>query len=467
MHPDDLLVIQACAASPSHAVSAWTELVESHGWMTLPNSVARFLPMIHLNTRSSTDVPYADRLRGVYRASWAGNLTRIAVVKPLLVELRQAGVDPVVIKGAALCALTDRWGFRRMGDLDLVVPSKSAGLIARLLREQSFSRITPEEAAHHSDVEGTWEGPHEALVDIHFGDRWSRYIGVASGTSIVRESQGFDWRIPSPEACLVIALEHGRIGAGAGDSLQTTLDLHTLSSLCNPEVAEPLLRKADVAAMAHWHAQRLQAAIGTQTPSWLVMVSPNPLPVSAAPAKPRHRTASISTILRRMREWRLRRVRQLDRRRTWGGVNPARLPYALWMESGMLGSLERALYRIGFAPIPDPRRKPVGSTQTQSPPQLAVGGVPRRDLRTRVDLGRDVDHGRRIRVRLPSGLEHRRFLFVGHRCRGLINPKSSPVIDVDLDSQDVGVMDVSLRLYWDVMPMEQITGELRVEWVRA
>lgn len=467
MHRDDLLVIQACAASPSHAVSAWTELVESHGWMTLPNSVARFLPMIHLNTRGSADVPYADRLRGVYRASWAANLTRIAVVKPLLLELRQAGVEPLVIKGAALCALTDRWGFRRMGDLDLVVPSKSAGLVARLLREQSFSRITPEEAAHHSDVEGTWEGPHEALVDIHFGDRWNRYIGVASGTSMVRHSQGLDWRIPSPEACLVIALEHGRMGAGAGDALQTTLDLHALSSLCNPEVAEPLLRNADVAATALWHAQRLQAAIGTQTPSWLLMVSPTTLPVSAPSGNPRRRSASIHTVLRRLREWRLRRVRQRDRWRTWGGANPAQLPYALWMESGMLGSLERTLHRIGLDPIPDPRREPVESMQPQSPPQLAVGGVPRRDLRARVDLGQHVKHRGRIRVRLPAGLEHRRFLFVGHRCRGLINPKSTPVIDVDLDGQDVGVMDVSLRLYWDVAPMEQITGELRVEWARA
>lgn len=161
-HEDDVLVIRAACARGVEGASAWAELHVKYGWELLPHSLARFLPMIYLNVRAEPLVPDRDRLRGVYRASWASNLTWIGVARPVLEGLRVRGVEPIVIKGGALCILTGRWGFRRMGDLDVVLPSMSAPAVRDLLQCSGFTRITPPVAGVHSDVEGPWEGPGDS-----------------------------------------------------------------------------------------------------------------------------------------------------------------------------------------------------------------------------------------------------------------------------------------------------------------
>ena len=131
----------------------------------------------------------------------------------------------------------------------------------------------------------------------------------------------------------------------------------------------------------------------------------------------------------------------------------------------MLGPFERFLSRAGVAPDPSGRYS-LHTTETPSiSSQVDISVLPRRDLRTRFNLA--TRNGRsRIRIILPTGLEHRRFLYVGGRCMGLINPKSQPVIDVDLDDDLTGTVDVSLRLYWDVEPREEVHDALFVDWAK-
>jgi hypothetical protein len=41
------------------------------------------------------------------------------------------------------------------------------------------------------------------------------------------------------------------------------------------------------------------------------------------------------------------------------------------------------------------------------------------------------------------------------------------VIDVDLDNDLTGFIDVSLRLYWDVEPREEVHDAMFVDWART
>lgn len=462
---DDLihsLVIRSACAPSRDAVTAWSELHATYGWDHIPHALARFLPMIYLNTRGEVDVRDIDRLRGVYRASWAANLSRIAAIRPVLAELRTRGVEATVIKGGALCILSNQWGFRRMGDLDVVMPSSSARVVNEVLQNSKFVRITPGAAGLHSDVEGPWEGPNGAWIDVHFSDRWSRYAGSSARDTREQMSQGFRWTVPTPEAALAIALEHGQVGAGAGDLLQTTLDVHILSSMTDQGIASALLSALDLESTAVWHAMRLDAAVGATSPSWMAQLHVG-TPRRRSATSPVRRQ-SLRTLFRRTREWRLRRLGHEDRRSLWQRRHAVSLSYWIWMESGMLGPLERLLSRAGTAPDPASNRSLPASKSHSLPAQLDVSVVPRRDLRTRLRIPTNPEPSR-IRIVLPSGLEHRRFLFVGGRCMGLINPAAQPVIEVDLDDDLTGDIDVSLRLYWNVKPREEVQGVVRVDWM--
>lgn len=460
-HRDDVLVIRATSAPPREAVAAWTELHARYGWDHLPHALVRFLPMVYLNIRGGAAAPDLDRLRGVYRASWASNLTRVGVIRPVLEQLHRRGVEATVIKGGSLCILTNQWGFRRMGDLDVVLPSSSASIVSEVLQDSSFDRTTPASAGVHSDVEGPWQGPGDALIDIHFSDRWSRYTGLTEGHTQERESQGYVWSVPTPETALAIALEHGQIGAGVGDVLQTTLDLQVLSPMVDRAVTARLLDRLDLSSTAVWHAMALREALGESPSLWLTQLE------VTTHRRPRVTVASRRwglVLARRIREWGIRRLRHEDRVQLWHRRHEIGLPYWIWLESGMLGPMERLLSRTGAWPNPARHTPRLAGEPPAVPPQADVSALPRRDLRARIDLGSGARHAR-LRIRVPEGLEHRRFLFLGERCMGLIDPAVRPVIDVDLDDDVTGMVDVSFRLYWDVEPREDVRESLRVEWV--
>ena len=84
----------------------------------------RLLPLVHRNMRRlGVDHPDQSRLKGIHRHTLVRNHILLHQVRGILEALHGAGIDTLVLKGAAL-ALTHYkdLGLRPMDDLDLLVP---------------------------------------------------------------------------------------------------------------------------------------------------------------------------------------------------------------------------------------------------------------------------------------------------------------------------------------------------------
>ena len=244
MDPMERLALRAALLPPAEARQAWAELTEAVAWMAFPDDVQRCLPAIAVNLgchgsgaqglgEHGSAVAHAGRLSGVYRASWAENILRIRQMRPLLEDLARSSVDYRVLKGAAICAMTDRWGVRRMGDVDIVVASAHAHRTMAALRDHGFQprffrRINP---ARPPDS-ACWEGPEGQILDLHVASRrrarGSILDWAVRAPAIPLESQGIRWPVPPPEVMLIHALKHAQLGAAHSDHAQALLDAHLL-----------------------------------------------------------------------------------------------------------------------------------------------------------------------------------------------------------------------------------------------
>lgn len=251
------LALRAAVLHGDDARQAWMDLTSRVDWMDLPDGVQRCLPAIAVNLAchgsSATDmgegaVPYAARLGGVYRASWTENILRIRQMAPLLEDLASSGVDYRVLKGAAICAITDRWGVRRMGDIDVVVARADARKATTALRSLGFTpRFFRRISARRPPESACWEGPKGQILDLHVTSRRRTGHSILDWAmhtpAVTFESQGIRWPVPPPEVMLVHALKHAQLGAAPSDYAQALLDARVLLPRSDPRRLDALARR--------------------------------------------------------------------------------------------------------------------------------------------------------------------------------------------------------------------------------
>ena len=122
--PLSLLLIVALHPSDEAARAAWSEwerlgLVEDANWADLRvfPTVARRLAALGVAS------PVVPRLAGVRRFMWSKMQNRIRVTRPYIAALVEAGVTPMLTKGAARIALDPSEAAERYShDIDLVAP---------------------------------------------------------------------------------------------------------------------------------------------------------------------------------------------------------------------------------------------------------------------------------------------------------------------------------------------------------
>ncbi len=88
-----------------------------------PWETVRLLPLVYdsLRQQGVTD-PVMARLKGVYRRTWCDVVRREHIIRPAIAALRAAGIELLVLKGAALAAsYYDAPTLRPMDDVDIVV----------------------------------------------------------------------------------------------------------------------------------------------------------------------------------------------------------------------------------------------------------------------------------------------------------------------------------------------------------
>lgn len=144
-------------------------------------------------------------LKGVYRRTFAGNTGRLGAGLDVSRLLTEAGIPVLFIKGAAMLAMADgRLGFRRIDDVDLLVPEIDAErAITALLAAGYKSNRTqiPTVGVDHAWSYRNADGP---AVDLHWwafklaGDDSAMFHTALAATLLGRQVL-----IPSATECLV------------------------------------------------------------------------------------------------------------------------------------------------------------------------------------------------------------------------------------------------------------------------
>lgn len=169
-------LLRAALLDGDAALEAW------RGWMTEPHPIEdeslafQVLPLAYRNIhRLDPGADGLDRAKGVYRYVWVKNQVLIRVGARAIESLQEAGIDVLVLKGAALSLLNYRdLGLRLMADIDLLVPRDSAlpaiATMRRILAPTGLALDSDERVLVHHSSSWVDEGDNE--VDLHWYSLW-------------------------------------------------------------------------------------------------------------------------------------------------------------------------------------------------------------------------------------------------------------------------------------------------------
>jgi hypothetical protein len=420
----ETLALQAALLPRDEAVLAWRELVAQVPWMEFPDPVERCLASIAVNlgahsrheSDSSEEVPYSAKLAGVYRATWTANIMRLRGLSPVFDAFDHQGIDYRVLKGTALCASTDRWGTRRMGDIDVIVSSDQGARSVSVLRSLNFSP-TYFRVIDDSDPpsDSSWEGPHGHIIDLHVANperRSPELLDVLlSEQPSKTTSQGRTWPVPSPEALIVHSAMHARKGSAVSDHIQSLIDISLLLPLADSDRLRSLARRVRVTHPLSFLLEEISRITNS---------------TSSTPAIEEWRAEPFIVSIRQFftRATTFERVRRerVTTRPALDNTNVRHTLYRIWFQTGQMRPLERIICRAfgGF----------LRSGESDLP----------RDRRRHIAVPHSL-RGRCIRVEVDCGDAYERLIFVNGIKFGTIEKKLTITLDHAPKS-----LEISLRL---------------------
>jgi Uncharacterised nucleotidyltransferase len=154
------------------ALAAWETWKERNDVGRVDRGTKRLLPLVYRRlTELRIDDPDLGRLKDLYLHAWYRNQVKFQWGAEAVGSLREAGVDVMVLKGAALSGLHYRdAGVRPMEDVDLLVCAEYARAALDVLAGVGWSPVTtvPQDvflAVRHAEVLARPDG---AMLDLHW-----------------------------------------------------------------------------------------------------------------------------------------------------------------------------------------------------------------------------------------------------------------------------------------------------------
>lgn len=211
------LLLQACLLDDRDArLLAWERWRRLVPFDFIDGSSLRMLPLLHERLRRlPTPVPDLERLAGIARFHWVqSQLLRRDTVE-LLRLFNAAGLDTMLLKGAALGATVYPMGLRPMTDIDIVVRRSQIEPALALLerhgwRPRFHSHARMKDVSHATHL----TGKRNRDLDLHwslFHDRFPTQQQLDSiwDASVPAEVGGQPTRVLCPADQLVHTCEHG------------------------------------------------------------------------------------------------------------------------------------------------------------------------------------------------------------------------------------------------------------------
>lgn len=434
----EVLALSAAILPYPQAGGAWRRLLSEIPWEDFDESLQRCLPVIAMNLSSTRygdvarAVPQGGRLAGFYRATWTANIVRLRGLNALLDAFQSGSVDYRMIKGMAVCALTDQWGSRRMGDADLVVDQRDAAKAVHSLRTHGYvPRFFRRIDASSPPRSSCWAGPEGQVVDLHLGDPSRRHPSVldlmlASPPRYV-QSQSRQWPLPSPAAMAVHAASHAQVGAAPSDFVQSLVDVSRLLPLADEDELRELSRAtATTGPLRHVVAELTSVTRGERP--------------AMSPRRAESFSRAIATILGEAQ-----RLPAVVRERnapspSESGPHVRGWLYRPWYRVGQIRHLERLVVRAcgGF---------------------LREGSIDLpRDRRRKVVFPRDLQ-GHPIKIQITCRDPYARLLFINGVSYGVLQACSAITLTCSAPS-----LELSARLLGE--PPSREMGEMYVEVIR-
>jgi hypothetical protein len=142
--PEQELLLKAALLQGSKAVEAWERWTVGGG-MDFPDAGSfRLLPQVFRNLQAQgVQHRHMKTLKGIYRRVWYQNQVRFHSMAAVVRELQRAGIETMLLKGAALVLGHYKdYGVRPMDDFDIFVPEERAEAAIRLLTERGWTGLT-------------------------------------------------------------------------------------------------------------------------------------------------------------------------------------------------------------------------------------------------------------------------------------------------------------------------------------
>lgn len=207
------LLLEACLGVPGLRSEAWNRWVALTRFEDIDLASYALLPSVGYFNRDER-LAESSRLRGVFRHNWAVNQERFRLVLVAVNALQREGLEPVLIKGAALAEpVYGSLGARRMADIDVLVAGKHFARAADILAQCGFSPGSGFVWPQASVKSCAFTGQGDAQVDLHSRPLQAPWDEATE--SLMRAGSGrvtfCGHTVPtlSASANLVVAVVHG------------------------------------------------------------------------------------------------------------------------------------------------------------------------------------------------------------------------------------------------------------------
>lgn len=237
-----LLLLEACLADDARALRAWRTWRSLFALENIDHGAERLLPLLfHRLSRADLDASDRDLLAGSARRQHARHDEQMQCLSRVLKMFTKAGIETLLLKGAALNLGIYPPGTRPMADLDVVVPRPLALQAMQVLRQAGWqsAAANPErliDAAHGCQFELS-DSEH---LDLHWDFFHGRRLADADQqalwqASTLVEVSGAVARILSTTHQLLHTCVHGARWC-ATPPLRWLVDACLIVRACNAQI---------------------------------------------------------------------------------------------------------------------------------------------------------------------------------------------------------------------------------------
>lgn len=240
---EDKLALSAALSNQPTSTLNWNELMGLVNFDEVSNRTIRIIPAIYENIKSDSDVLEKKRLKGAYQHTWMKNTKFLHTLIPIFEAFKTSNLNYRIVKGYALCLYLNSYGFRSMGDIDLVIEGKDYKTVSKILECNKFEQIFSSGCTHrnilHKDMYSTWRNHDNLEIDVHIPQTFHAHGNSHFFNLMLKDSpkkvdfSGLKLKIPSPEFMLVQSMLHGEVLVAETDQIQTIVDCGKLLDQVN------------------------------------------------------------------------------------------------------------------------------------------------------------------------------------------------------------------------------------------